>query len=83
MSGLYCARLRRCRSFRKTFMARKSSCLPIFYSGAVADAEKLIAPLRAFGTAHGEHLGAQPYSCVAKGFRPVVDARRKKLLEVA
>jgi FAD/FMN-containing dehydrogenase len=46
--------------------------LPIFYSGAVADAEKLIAPLRAFGTAHGEHLGAQPYTSWQKAFDPLL-----------
>ncbi len=41
--------------------------LPVFYCGAAAEAEKLIAPLRAFGNAHGEHIGAQPYVAVAKG----------------
>ena len=46
--------------------------LPIFYSGAVADAEKLIAPLRTFGTAHGEHLGAQPYVAWQKAFDPLL-----------
>ena len=46
--------------------------LPIFYSGAVAEAEKLIAPLRAFGTAHGEHLGAQPYVAWQKAFDPLL-----------
>ena len=46
--------------------------LPIFYSGAVAQAEKLIAPLRAFGQAHGEHLGAQPYVAWQKAFDPLL-----------
>ena len=46
--------------------------LPIFYSGAVAEAEKLIAPLRAFGDAHGEHLGAQPYVAWQKVFDPLL-----------
>lgn len=46
--------------------------LPIFYSGAVAEAEKLIAPLRAFGEAHGEHLGAQPYVAWQKAFDPLL-----------
>src|SRR5690349_19946041 len=32
--------------------------LPIFYCGPVAEAEKFIAPLRAFGTPLGEHIGA-------------------------
>lgn len=46
--------------------------LPIFYSGAAAEAEKLIAPLRAFGTAHGEHLGAQPFVAWQKAFDPLL-----------
>ena len=46
--------------------------LPIFYSGAVAEAEKLIAPLRAFGTALGEHIGAQPYVQWQKAFDPLL-----------
>jgi FAD/FMN-containing dehydrogenase len=46
--------------------------LPIFYCGAVAEAEKLIAPLRAFGAAHGEHIGAQPYVAWQKAFDPLL-----------
>ena len=46
--------------------------LPIFYSGAVAEAEKLIAPLRTFGDAHGEHIGAQPYVQWQKAFDPLL-----------
>jgi FAD/FMN-containing dehydrogenase len=46
--------------------------LPIFYSGAVAEAEKLIAPLRAFGEAHGEHLGVQTYVAWQKAFDPLL-----------
>src|SRR6266545_2522215 len=46
--------------------------LPIFYSGAVAEAEKLIAPVRAFGNAHGEHIGAQPYVAWQKAFDPLL-----------
>lgn len=46
--------------------------LPICYAGAVAEAEKLIAPLRAFGDAHGEHLGAQPYIAWQKAFDPLL-----------
>jgi FAD/FMN-containing dehydrogenase len=48
--------------------------LPIFYSGAVAEAEKLIAPVRAFGNAHGEHIGAQPYVAWQKAFDPLLTA---------
>ena len=46
--------------------------LPIFYFGAVAEAEKLIAPVRAFGNAHGEHIGAQPYVAWQKAFDPLL-----------
>src|SRR4029078_6686341 len=42
--------------------------LPVFYSGPAAEAEKLIAPVRAFGTPHGEHLGVQPYVAWQKAF---------------
>jgi FAD/FMN-containing dehydrogenase len=46
--------------------------LPIFYSGAVAEAENLIAPLRTFGEAHGEHIGVQPYVAWQKAFDPLL-----------
>lgn len=46
--------------------------LPVFYSGAAEKAEKLIAPLRAFGNAHGEHLGVQPYIAWQKAFDPLL-----------
>lgn len=48
--------------------------LPIFYAGNAAEAEKLIAPLRAFGDLHGEHLGAQPYTAWQKAFDPLLGA---------
>ena len=46
--------------------------LPIFYAGAVAAAEKLIAPLRSFGNAIGEHIGPQPYTEWQKAFDPLL-----------
>src|ERR1043166_1456530 len=46
--------------------------LPVFYSGAVAEAEKSIAPLRTFGTALGEHIGPQPYVQWQKAFDPLL-----------
>ena len=46
--------------------------LPIFYCGAAAEAEKLIAPLRAFGNAHGEHIGPQTYVQWQKAFDPLL-----------
>ena len=42
--------------------------LPIFYCGATAEAEKLIAPLRVFGEVLGEHIGVQPYIGWQKAF---------------
>jgi len=46
--------------------------LPVFYSGALAEAERYIAPLHAFGKAHGEHIGAQPYLGWQKAFDPLL-----------
>ncbi len=36
--------------------------LAICYAGNPEVREKLIAPLRSFGDAHGEHIGVQPYA---------------------
>jgi FAD/FMN-containing dehydrogenase len=46
--------------------------LPIFYSGPISAAERVIAPLRNFGQAHGEHLGPQPYVQWQKAFDPLL-----------
>jgi FAD/FMN-containing dehydrogenase len=46
--------------------------MPVFYCGAAAEAEKLIAPLRAFGNALGEHIGPQPYVQWQKAFDPLL-----------
>ena len=46
--------------------------LPVFYSGPATEAEKFIAPVRAFGTPHGEHLGVQPYVAWQKAFDPLL-----------
>ena len=46
--------------------------LPIFYCGAAAEAERLIAPIRAFGNAYGEHIGPQPYVQWQKAFDPLL-----------
>ena len=61
----------------KTVHGKEVVVLPVFYSGAAAEAEKLIAPLRTFGTALGEHIGAQPYVQWQKAFDPLLtpDAR--------
>jgi FAD/FMN-containing dehydrogenase len=46
--------------------------LPVFYCGPISAAERLIAPLRDFGSAHGEHLGPQPYVQWQKAFDPLL-----------
>ncbi len=51
---------------------REVVVLPIFYSGPIAEAERLIAPLRTFGEAHGEHVGPQPYVAWQKAFDPLL-----------
>ena len=56
----------------ETVHGKEVVVLPIFYCGAVAEAEKLIAPLRGFGTALGEHIGAQPYLQWQKAFDPLM-----------
>jgi FAD/FMN-containing dehydrogenase len=42
--------------------------LALFYSGDTEKGKKLIEPLRGFGEAHGEHIGAQPYTEWQKAF---------------
>ena len=37
-----------------------------------AEGEKLIEPLRGFGTAHGEHIGVQPYIAWQQAFDPLL-----------
>ena len=56
----------------ETVHGKEVVILPIFYLGAVEETEKLIAPLRAFGTALGEHIGAQPYVQWQKAFDPLL-----------
>ncbi len=46
--------------------------LAVFYAGDVATGEKLIEPLRSFGTPHGEHIGAQPYTAFQQAFDPLL-----------
>jgi FAD/FMN-containing dehydrogenase len=46
--------------------------LAVFYAGEMAEGDKLIAPLRRFGDAHGEHIGAQPYVQWQKAFDPLL-----------
>jgi FAD/FMN-containing dehydrogenase len=46
--------------------------LAIFYTGDTGQGLKLIEPLRQFGDAHGEHLGAQPYVQWQQAFDPLL-----------
>jgi FAD/FMN-containing dehydrogenase len=57
---------------QETVHGKEVVILPIFYSGAIAEAEKLTAPLRTFGTALGTHIGAQPYVQWQKAFDPLL-----------
>jgi FAD/FMN-containing dehydrogenase len=46
--------------------------LAVCYAGNPAEGEKLILPLRGFGTPHGEHVGVQPYTAWQKAFDPLL-----------
>ena len=46
--------------------------LPIFHAGDVQEGEKLVAPLRRFGNACGEHIGAMPYVDWQQAFDPLL-----------
>lgn len=46
--------------------------LAIFYSGDIEEGQKSIEPLRGFGDAHGEHIGAQPYIDWQQAFDPLL-----------
>lgn len=46
--------------------------LALCYSGHPDEGEKLIEPLRRFGTAHGEHVGVQPYVAWQQAFDPLL-----------
>ncbi|HXH83209.1 MAG TPA: FAD-binding oxidoreductase [Candidatus Tectomicrobia bacterium] len=46
--------------------------LALCYAGDPAEGEKLIEPLRAFGTPHGEHVGVQPYTAWQQAFDPLL-----------
>lgn len=46
--------------------------LALCYAGDPAAGEKLIEPLRGFGTALGEHVGVQPYCAWQQAFDPLL-----------
>jgi FAD/FMN-containing dehydrogenase len=46
--------------------------LALCYAGDPAQGEKLVEPLRRFGTALGEHVGVQPYAAWQQAFDPLL-----------
>lgn len=46
--------------------------LAVCYAGDPAEGEKLLAPLRKFGTPYGEHIGVQPYTAWQQAFDPLL-----------
>ncbi|RME71618.1 MAG: FAD-binding oxidoreductase, partial [Verrucomicrobia bacterium] len=46
--------------------------LAFCYNGDPAEGEKLIDPVRGFGNAHGEHLGAMPFVAWQQAFDPLL-----------
>jgi len=46
--------------------------LALCYAGDPAEGERLIEPLRSFGTAHGEQIGVQPYIAWQQVFDPLL-----------
>jgi FAD/FMN-containing dehydrogenase len=46
--------------------------LALCYAGSPGEGEKLIEPLRGFGTVLGEHVGVQPYTAWQQAFDPLL-----------
>lgn len=46
--------------------------LALCHVGDPGEGEKLIAPLRGFGTPHGEHIGVQPFAAWQQAFDPLL-----------
>ena len=46
--------------------------LAVFYAGDIKEGKRLIEPLRSFGTLHGEHIGAMPYTAWQQAFDPLL-----------
>ena len=46
--------------------------LALCYAGDPIEGEKLIEPLRSFGTPYGEHIGVQPYAAWQQAFDPLL-----------
>ncbi len=51
---------------------KEIAALAVFYAGSDPGGQRLIEPLRRFGDAHGEHIGAQPYAQWQQAFDPLL-----------
>ena len=51
---------------------KEVAVLAVCYAGDPAEGEKLVEPLRGFGTVVGEHVGAQPFVDWQKAFDPLL-----------
>ncbi len=47
--------------------------LAVFYAGDLDEGQKVLEPLKHFGTPHGVHLGAQPYCDWQQAFDPLLE----------
>ena len=56
----------------ETVHGKEVVVLALCYTGDPAEGEKLIAPLRGFGTPYGEHVGVQPYAAWQQAFDPLL-----------
>jgi FAD/FMN-containing dehydrogenase len=56
----------------ETVHGKEIVVLAVCYAGDPAEGEKLIEPLRGFGTAYGEHIGVQPYTAWQQAFDPLL-----------
>lgn len=56
----------------ETVHGKEIVALAICYTGDPVEGEKHIEPLRGFGTAHGEHIGVQPYTDWQQAFDPLL-----------
>ena len=77
------ARRRRCRSCPRKSHGKEIVALAVCYAGDPAEGEKLIAPLRTFGTADRRARRRAALHRLAAGVRSAAGAGRAQLLEVA
>jgi FAD/FMN-containing dehydrogenase len=51
---------------------REVAVIALVYAGDIAEGERIIEPLRRFGSPVGEHLGAMPYAAFQQAFDPLL-----------